>query len=302
MAASILSQIGVKTASRPPRTVLCGVPGVGKTTFVCNTPRPFIIAVEEGMVGFEYVQQWQPKNFTDFKAMLEGIIGAEPGTLPFETLVIDTLDALERMIYEHLCVLGRVDSIEEYGKGFGKGFTRGRELLEGVMSDLDSIGSKHNIPIWITSHAMVKPMKRPDGVIFDAWTLKGNEKFNSSLTGWADMVLFANIEAFQAGDAKDRKANEGERVLYTEKSLISEGKNRYGLPPVLAFEYAAFAAEMAKVHRPTLEAKAASLIASSTLAPAEKKAKSAEIPTLPPNRLRAFITWLEGIQAESTTD
>jgi hypothetical protein len=296
---SLLKQLGPKTTTLPPRGVIAGVPGIGKTTFVCSSVRPAVIACETGLVGLEHVPQFEPAGYKDVLAFLDECIGSE--TVPFETLAVDTLDALEAMIYRAVIEEAnspKIKAIEDVGGGYGKGYMRGRELLEGVLQRLDIINKKHQVAIWITSHTSVKTSKQPDGLEFNYWGLKGNEKFNNIVLAWADMVLFANYRMYQSGDKKDKKAIGGDRYLFTEKTPQWEAKNRYGLPPEIPLDWQTFAKEMAAVHRPTLEERAKSLIAGSVLPNEKRVAMIAEIPTLTPDRLRKMIAFLQLNQDE----
>lgn len=293
---SLLATLGPKTTTLPPRGVIAGVPGIGKTTFVCSSVHPAVIACERGLVGMEHIPQFEPSSYADVVKFLDECIGA--ASVPFETLAIDTLDALETMTYaavvaEAAATNPKVKAIEDVGGGYGKGYMRGREFLEGVLQRLDAINKKHEVAIWITSHTGVKTNKQPDGVEFNHWGLKGNDKFNSIVLGWADMVLFANFQVFQSGDKKDKKAVGGDRVLYTEKSPQWEAKNRFGLPAEMPMEWSTLAAEMAALHRPTLEARAMTLLSSSTFTADEKKAHIKEIATLTPDRLRKAVAYFE---------
>jgi len=298
---SLLNQLKPKEIILPPRGILAGVPGVGKTTFVCSATRPAVIACERGLVGLEHVPQFEPATYKDIVGFLDECIGSAPGSLGFETLAIDTLDALESMIYQAVIDEAKVTSpkvigIEDVGGGYGKGYMRGRELLEALLQRLDAINKKHLVATWITSHVGVKTNKQPDGVEFNYWALKGNDKFNSIVLGWADMVLFATFEVFQAGDKRDKHAVGGARIIHTEKSPQWEAKNRYGLPAQIPMDWTVLAKEMAALHRPTLEAKVMDLLASSTFDKPTRSKMLADVPKLTPDRLRKMVAYCEANQ------
>ena len=61
---------------------------------------------------------------------------------------------------------------------------------------------------------------------------------------WADMLLFANYKTFSVAiddKGKKRKAQGGERVMYTSHHACWDAKNRYGLPEEVPFSYASIA-------------------------------------------------------------
>lgn len=275
-----------KSTTTPPRGLLYGVPKIGKTTFLASAPGVAFIDLEDGLKEMDYIPRVAPLTLRELQGFLDEQIGLPK--LEYQTLVVDTLDALERMIYLHLCSDGKVDSIEEFGKGFKKGYIRGGEVLQGILGQLDAINKK-GVAIWLCSHAGTTNVKRPDGVEYSTYGLKGHPLFNGICVGWADLVLFANFEAFQVGDKRAKFAAGGDRKLYTQNTLHWQAGNRFGLPESMEFDYAAFDAEMKSLHRPTLESKVMELLSTSTFT-AEQRAKLiACIPTLTPVRLRAMV-------------
>lgn len=301
---SFLEKLGPQKDYFPPRVVLIGVPSVGKTTFVASLDDPAIIATERGLVGMEHIPQFHPENYTELNSFLDEIISLPAGKAPFKNLSLDTLDAFEAMCYREVVAEARltdnsINSIEEVGKGFSKGYTRAREMLEVVLQKLDVINQRHMVAIWITSHTAIITRKQPDGVDYNQWSLKGSEKFNGSLIGWADMVLFANFVVFQDGAKRDKKAVGGDRAIFTTKTPQWEAKNRYGLPPELPFDWESLQEAMRQVHRPTLEAEAKSLLASSTFTDGERAKMFKDIPKILPDRLRKMITHIKANQLPS---
>lgn len=297
---SLLNKVQPDTAPAPDTFVITGIPGIGKTTLAASLPRPLFIAVDPGLRGLEHIARFQiGRDFTSFNeiiALLDEAIAARE--LPYESIVIDTLDALESLIYEDVCADGKVKSIEDYGKGYGKGYTRAREKLEELLQRLGTLSRKHKLIIMILSHVQAKMQKLPDGMEFHRWIMKGNEKFNSVLLGWADNVLFANYEMFQKGKEENKIAIMGERLLFTSETAAYQAKNRWGLPESLPLDWPTLSAAIEENRTPALIERLTALLSTSTIAEEKRSGWLKDIKTLAPDVLRRRIAKLADSQAK----
>ena len=73
----------------------------------------------------------------------------------------------------------------------------------------------------------------------EAWK-KTTSQTSPLIKEWADMLLFANYKTFSIAvddKGKKRKAQGGERVMYTSHNACWDAKNRFGLPDEVPFDY-----------------------------------------------------------------
>ena len=54
-----------RSSQLPPRVVLYGVPGIGKTTFAAQMPAPIFLPVEDGLGQLEVDTFTRPSSYTD---------------------------------------------------------------------------------------------------------------------------------------------------------------------------------------------------------------------------------------------
>lgn len=88
------------------RMVVFGDPGVGKTTFALTFPKPLVVDTEGSLEGDAVLvaagDEWSPNGYRDLDALYNWIKGtAKKGR--YETLVIDSVDALVRFLLDE-CV------------------------------------------------------------------------------------------------------------------------------------------------------------------------------------------------------
>src|SRR5688572_16219699 len=86
---------------KPPRIVLYGVRGIGKTTFGASAPSPIFIRTEDGLAGLEVDTFDLATSYQDVVQQIRHLIDAQHN---YKTLVLDSMSVLEQLIWEHVCV------------------------------------------------------------------------------------------------------------------------------------------------------------------------------------------------------
>ena len=231
--------------TRPPRVILCGIEKVGKSTFASQFPKPLFVPIigEEGVDSLDVDKTDAVMSFDD---LIEIVGELYDGKLKYETLVIDSLSALQPIIYNEVCQKKEVKNIEDIGwaKGYEYALDYWRKLLEGLDA-LRSVGMT-NIMI---GHVTVRMFTDPMAESFDVYELDCHKKASAMLMRWADAILFASYKVVvkKEDGPKNRKmgiGTESGRVLYTQKRPAHPGGGRgvYGqLPYMLPLSYDAWA-------------------------------------------------------------
>ncbi|HWL53841.1 MAG TPA: ATP-binding protein [Chthoniobacteraceae bacterium] len=305
---SYLSKIKKGVVDLPPRVVLSGPEGIGKSTFGANAPDPLFIAAEDGLTGLEHINRFTPGDYKELVGFLDDIEAA--ATVAFKTLVLDTADWLERLIQGHCCKRDKKANIEAYG--YGKGYNIVLPELVDLLAKLDSIRHKHKIAIIILSHVHIKNHTPPGGDPFDRYEMKGHKHFTGILREWPDACLFAVYETFKTEDSDGhKKVIGGDRIMHTSWAPGWDAKNRYNLPETLPLDkdrgFFAFL-EAVDEHRnqpvaePTedeLRHKIVNLAPLATYKDEEEKQKTinwlATIETQPKDKLKQVLKWLQNL-------
>ncbi len=237
--------VNTNEAWEPQRILLYSVQGLGKNTFASTFEKPFVFVLEDGSGNVEMStftdENGKPKMLATFEDVVAGI-EALHGDHDFLTLVIDTLDWLEPLVWAKqikevpLNEKGHeVRHLEDYG--YGKGFLMVCDWWRWLLGGFNSLRFKKGMTIVLLAHAEVKRYDSPVVDPYDRYQIKLNKHAFALWQEWADMVLFANyktrIEKTDVGFDKQIKRGEGsgERVIYTEERPAFLAKNRWGLPP-----------------------------------------------------------------------
>jgi hypothetical protein len=236
--ASILSQIKNRKRRRPVFGLVYGPSGIGKSTFASLIPDIVLIPLERGLDQITVDKFDSPKSFEEFWSILVALDTEEH---PYKAIGLDTIDALELLIFKRVCIEGKVKSIEEYGGGYGKGYMRAREIWTGVLTKLTEMSERFTI--LMLAHSQLRTINDPVlNAGFDMHRIKVQEKSAEIIRQMVDLILFVNFElAIDKESPKARKGRGiiGDRVFYTQPQTGLEAKNRYNLESPLEFSWAA---------------------------------------------------------------
>lgn len=298
---SLLSAVKRGVQKRPLRMVLYGPEGIGKTNFGASAPAPIFLGSEDGFGTIDAARFPAPQSWSDVRAAVN-----ELATQPheFKTLVIDTADWIEPLVFADICARAGKANVEAFG--FGKGYTIAvDEGWRPLLAQLEELGRK-GMHIIVLAHAKAENHQPPDGEAFERWTLKIDKRAGGLLKEWCDTLLFANWGGaiVDKSGKKARAIGERYRALHTESSSGAfEAKNRFGLAPILNLDWAEFCDGYDRAFdRPRLQREFDEIAAS---APAESAAKARAWIAAEPSdisRLTRSIDRLRALASNNVTE
>lgn len=216
-----------KRASQP-RVVVYGEGGVGKSTFASGAPNPLLIDIDRGSDSLDIARV---DNVFSWDELVECVRFYANDIQGHGSLIIDTADAAERMAYEKLCALDGSPSIEAACGGYGKGYAAALELFRGLLSDLDAVRNRHDVPVIVLAHAKTEEVVSEDLDRYNRWTLKMHARVGGLFVEAFDIVAFAHENRTVKKDKKGRgrAQHSGSRLLEVYSGPTWVAKNRYGM-------------------------------------------------------------------------
>lgn len=235
-AASILRGRIVK----PPRILLYGPEGVGKTTFAADAPNPIFGASEDGTNEFDVPRI----PLGNWEQALEMVDMLENDAHDYQTFAIDTADWLDWLCERFICRTSKPARQNLQDFGYGKGYDAQCDEWKRFLVRLDNLRDRRGLTVVLLAHSQVKTFDNPEGDDYGRYQLKLQKKLSEATKEWADCVLFANFDTVVFKE--DEKARRGKglkgraRFIHTERTAAFDAKNRYGLPAKLPLSWLDF--------------------------------------------------------------
>lgn len=237
-----LSSIKRNQDLQPPRIMLYGPHGLGKTTFGAGAPNPIFIQTEDGLGKLE-VDHFPLA--TSFQDVLDALAALQADH-EFQTVVIDSLDWLDNLIWQDI-----ETRYEAKDLAYGKGTVIAADYWRKVLSGLNDLRRKGMMSILI-AHCEIKRFDNPEAEPYDRYQPKLQARSSALVQEWADCVFFTNFKTvvkqsdvgFQ--QKVSRGISTGERLIWTQERPAHLAKNRYNLPETLPLDWSAVAEAMTK--------------------------------------------------------
>jgi hypothetical protein len=234
-------------AARPPRILLYGVEGIGKSTFGSQTPNPIFIQTEDGLDEIDCHKFPLAKSLDDVVSTLIELVN-QPHD--YESVVIDSLDWLERLVWDRLCAEHSVASIEQVAGGYSKGYTFALTPWREIIGHLNTLRNARGMVVVLIAHSKVERFEDPESSPYDRYSPRLHKHAAALVSEWCDAVLFATrkirTQSEDAGFNRKRTIahaigkDGGERILRCVGGPSCVAKNRYGITNELPLSWAAF--------------------------------------------------------------
>ena len=221
---------------KPPRVLLYGVEGIGKTTFAANAPNCVFVRTEDGLDHIEADAFDLATTTDEVTAHLTHLRDEDHN---YKVVALDSLDWLERILHCEVAADAGKKSIEliGYGKGFLEASDRFRELLA-IMDDLREV---KKMAIVLIAHAKIEKFRDPEGEAFDRYSPAIGRHISALSREWCDDVLFAHWDITRKTTSDDRRvAIAAERKIYASDRPSHVAKTRSGIPDEIELSWGSY--------------------------------------------------------------
>lgn len=233
-----LSSLRSSKSDNPPITLLYGVDGIGKTSLAAEWPSPLYLPTE-GERAPSDVDIATPGTVESFGALLDVFEELLTEEHDFKTVIVDSLDGLEPLIWAATCARLSLGSIEEagYGKGYVEADTEWGQFLSACAAL-----ARAGIHVVQLAHPEIVRFDSPITDPYSRYGIKLHKRAAALVRERADVVGFLNYrvtikEKEVARQTKVAHAEGGkERQIHLNEGAGFVAKNRYGMPDAITFK------------------------------------------------------------------
>lgn len=243
--ASISKTAGVKA----PRILIYGTHGIGKTTFAAHAPDPVFLFTEDG-AGLLELNSFP--LLTTYADVIQALSVLYHEKHAYKTVVIDSLDHLEPLIWSHTAKQFNKESIEAFG--YGKGYIEAVHFWREIITWLNALRNQRGMTYILIAHSHIKRFDSPETDSYDRYQIKLNEKASSFIQESVDCVFFCNYQVninkadVGFGKEKARGISTGQRLIHTVEKPAYIAKNRFNLPEKLPLSWGDFTNALGSLH------------------------------------------------------
>ena len=242
----LLEKIEAGRKIRPRRALVYGVQGVGKSTFGASSDHPVFIQTEDGLANITCDRLPLARST---KEVLDSLGALYSDEHPYHTVVIDSLDWLERMIWDDVCAEFGAKYLEKADGGYGKGYTYTLPRWRTILDGLDGLRDRRGMAVILTAHAKAEKFQTPENTAHDRFAPRLHKLASALVQEWCDEVFFATYSAI-SDPSRVKSEGAPERVMRTCEGPTHVAKNRLAMPPELPLEWAAYDYFTKLAHQP----------------------------------------------------
>lgn len=232
-----LSSLRKVRADQPPRLLIYGPEKMGKTTLASEFPNPVFLQTEKGESGSLELNSFG--HLTSYEQVIEAIGALAQEENDFQTVVLDSVSALQKLIWDKVCRDSNVKSIELASGGYGKGYIEADNLWLEILDGLNFLRNDRGMAVVLVGHAVIGRFDDPETQSYSRYDIDLHKRAEALLKREVDAILLVKKDVTIKTEGKgDRARADGgdTRWIYTEGKPAFTAGNRYDMPARLIYQ------------------------------------------------------------------
>lgn len=243
-----LASLRSSKSNNPPIMLLYGVDGIGKTSLAAEFPAPIYLGTE-GERPPSDVDLPTPGVISSLNDVFDVFGELLETQHDFKTVIVDSLDGLEPLVWRATCARLGLNSIED--AGFGKGYVEADTEWNEYLS---AVGALAQAGLYVVqlAHPEIVRFDSPTTDPYSRYQPKLHKRANALVREKADVVAFMNYrvsikEKEVARQTKIAHAEGGkERQVHLNEGAGFNAKNRFSMPDTITYRKGQGFTELAK--------------------------------------------------------
>ena len=165
-----------------------GTEGIGKSTFGSQAPKPIFIQTEDGL---DEIDCDKFPLATTYDEVVSALVDLRREEHDYESVVIDSLDWLERLVWDKLCLEYSATSIEKVDGGYSKGYTHALTYWREIIDHLNALRNSRGMVVLLIAHSKIERFEDPESSPYDRYSPRLHKHAAALVSEWCDAVLFA---------------------------------------------------------------------------------------------------------------
>lgn len=244
-----LKSLNSSRTTLPPRNLIYGPPGRGKSTLCSEFPHNIFLDVEKGLPS-NIDAHIYPEETEGYDGIIEAIGRLASEDHDFKSVSLDTLDRLEPFVWAKVCADNGLKAIED--AGYGKGYLLADKYWRDIIDGMNFLRRERGMIVNYVAHSTIERFESPTTAPYNTYDIRLHKRAKAMFQDEVDNIFFVNEDPTLKTDdvGFNKKVTHAEgggvRWIYCDGRPSFTAKNRGGMPARIMFTPGQGYAELSK--------------------------------------------------------
>jgi hypothetical protein len=232
-----ISSLRKVRGDKPPRLLIYGPEKMGKTSLAASFPSPVFLQTEDGAPSDLELDSFG--HLDSFNGVLDAMTALASQDHGFQTVVLDSVSELERLVFAEVCGRNKWQSIEQ--PGYGKGYAEADYVWKEFIDGFNYLRNERGMTVVLIGHAVITRFDDPETQSYSRYEIDLHKRAVAALSREVDAILLVkkDVTIKTEGSTKNARARADggdTRWICCEGRPAYAAGNRFSMPDRIMFE------------------------------------------------------------------